>query len=59
MEGHEVSVMGVPRPLVPGAANNKEVVPMNDHGGIVARGVVRRADGYEAGESPFQKVRGI
>ena len=59
MEGHEVSVMGVPRPLVPGAANNKEVVPMNDHGGIVARGVVRRTYCHKTGESPFQKVRGI
>ena len=49
MEGHEVPVMGVPGPLVPGAADNKEVVPMNDHGGIVACGVVRRAYGHKTG----------
>lgn len=59
MEGHEVPVMGVPGPLVPGAANNKEVVPMNYHGGIVARGIVSGAYGHKTGESPFQKVRGI
>ena len=58
MISHDVAVMGVLGMLVPGAADNKEVISMNNHCGVVASRVIRGANCYQSGEGPVKKVRG-
>ena len=56
MKGDYVSIVSSTCSLVPGTANDQEVVPFDQHGRIVSCGIVGRADSDETGESPFQQV---
>ena len=56
MEGDDVAVVGGAGMLVAGAADDAEVVAVDDHRGVVTGGVVGGPDGNEAGEGPAQQV---